>query len=500
VAEGSRTVAGYAAVTPGIGTTTDTSLAGSLGLSVVTSVEVVQDSSSANHQLFGILAAGVLLALGALVTFVLFKFLQKPLLRLHIEARRLTQGDLTRPVNVPRFGEPARIGTSLESLRRQLLGAPAHGGRAVARRQDDRTGLRTILLLCSAVLLSWAAPLLFLLNRADTTAVIPQQLVTDQRQRTETAANRVRQGLNEGYADLNSVATSVGDGTDARQIKRVIDTTLAEHGRYKNIYVVDSNGEPIARGGDTPRTPRSTRTKDGVALVNHSGKLPVITAVATVPGKDKRYVVGEFEITFLNGILTRPGLGNIWLTDDRHRLLASNKGFRAFADLPDARLRETAESAATSRQATGVLLRTGKTTVAAAVPFRNNGAAGELKWQVASIQPVSWLALAEYEAQRRTMLAGLLGLATATTCLGWLHIIVVRPLRALVDQAHNLAGGDRKTVLYPRHHDEVGSVVRSLELIRQLLVEQAKTKPGTADRTRDADADRTTAQPTGRRN
>jgi HAMP domain-containing protein len=475
VKDGRRTVAGFASVTPGSGAT-DNSLAGTLGLGVVTSVQVVQDPSSTSHQLFGILAAGVLLALAAIVTFVLFRTLQKPLLRLHIEARRLTRGDLTRPVTVPRFGEPARIGTSLESLRKQLLGA-APGGRAVARRQDDRTGLRTVLVICAVVLLSWAAPLLFLLNRGDHTAVVPQQLVTDQRQRTETAANRVRQGLNEGYVDLKSVALSVS-GADPRQMHRLLDTTLAEHGRYRNLYVVDGHGRIIARGGKDPRTPESARTHDGVELVNHAGREPVIVAVAEVQGGPERYVAGEFEIPFLNGILSRPGLGKIWLVDEHRHLVASNRGFRAFTPLPDERVRDAVETAADTHTPTGLLLRSGDPAVAAAVPFRKAGPAGHLKWQVASEQPASWMALPAYEAQRHTMLAGLLGLATATTCLGWLHIIVVRPLRALADEAENLASGDRKTVLYPRHHDEVGSVVRSLELIRQQLTGQGGGSSG----------------------
>jgi HAMP domain-containing protein len=504
VSGGRRTVAGFAAVTPGTGTT-DASLAGTLGLGVVTSVSVVQDPSSTSHQLFGILAAGVLLTLAAVVTLVLRRTLQKPLLRLHIEARGLTRGELNRPVTVPRFGEPARIGTSLESLRKQLLGA-APGGRAVARRQDDRTGLRTVLVICSVVLLSWAAPLLFLLNRGDHTAVVPQQLVTDQRQRTETAANRVRQGLNEGYVDLKSVAVSVS-GVEPKQIGRVLDTTLAEHGRYRNLYVVDGHGDIIARGGKGPRVPRTARTKDGVQLLNHAGREPVIAAVARVDDGPKRYVVGEYEIPFLNGILSRPGLGKVWLVDEHHHLIASNKGFRAFTPLPDGRVRDAVETAAETHTATGLLLRSGDPAVAAAVPFRRAGAAGRLKWEVASVQPASWMALPAYEAQRRTMLAGLLGLATATTCLGWLHIIVVRPLRALADEAENLAGGDRKTVLYPRHHDEVGSVVRSLELIRQQLTGQGgvgrgrtPARPGLPRRRPGgADAD-TAAQPLGRRN
>ncbi|MFD6983619.1 HAMP domain-containing protein, partial [Streptomyces sp. NPDC059956] len=78
------------------------------------------------------------------------------------------------------------------------------------------------------------------------------------------------------------------------------------------------------------------------------------------------------------------------------------------------------------------------------------------------------------QLQNRTVLAGLLGLTAALVCLGWLQIVVVQALRELARRAEALADGDRRTVLYPRHHDEVGAVTRSLEVIRQQLQELRK--------------------------
>ncbi len=51
---------------------------------------------------------------------------------------------------------------------------------------------------------------------------------------------------------------------------------------------------------------------------------------------------------------------------------------------------------------------------------------------------------------------------------------MVRPLRDLALRAEALADGDRRTVVYPTHHDEVGAVTRSLEVIRLQLLEQRK--------------------------
>jgi HAMP domain-containing protein len=111
----------------------------------------------------------------------------------------------------------------------------------------------------------------------------------------------------------------------------------------------------------------------------------------------------------------------------------------------------------------------GKAQIAASAPFAGGGPAKALSWSVVSWQPVAGLDIPENRLQHRTTLAGLLGLAAAVACLGWLHIVVVRPLRELAAQAEALADGDRRTVLFPRHHDEVGAVTRSLELIRQAL-------------------------------
>ena len=51
---------------------------------------------------------------------------------------------------------------------------------------------------------------------------------------------------------------------------------------------------------------------------------------------------------------------------------------------------------------------------------------------------------------------------------------MIRPLRAVAALIEKLAGGDRRTVLHPVNHDEIGSVTRSLELIRQALADRGR--------------------------
>ncbi|MEU8624868.1 cache and HAMP domain-containing protein [Streptomyces sp. NPDC048669] len=474
VHSGDRNVAGYASLAgpqPG-----EPTIATGLGLSVVAMVPVAENPTAVAGPFFGLVAAGCLVVVGALAVALLLGTVQRPLIRLFLESRRLTRGDLTRPVSAPSYGEAARIGNSLERLRRQLLGEA---------RSDDpprrgRFGSRGLLVVCGVLVLAWCAPMLLLLNRADATAVVPQQLVNDQRERTDTLTDRVRRALNEGQADLLSVATLIGADTSPADMRTVLDRTRLEHDRYQSLYVVDASGKVAAHAGDTPHQPVGKASADQlIRVLNDSGKKPVIVAQAGIPGRDGATVVGEFRIEFVNGLLKRPGLGQVSIVDDKQRIIGGNSGYRAFQELSGERLRTlvagTNQKTGVSTHPSGILYRDGgKVQIAAAAPFVGGGAAKSLGWTVVSRQPASSLAIPEYRRQNLTVLAGLLGMAAAIACLGWLHIVVVRPLRALADQAEALAGGDRRTVLYPRHHDEVGAVTRSLELVRQQLPAQQK--------------------------
>ncbi|WP_053655477.1 cache and HAMP domain-containing protein [Streptomyces sp. MMG1121] len=477
-----RSVAGYATLAapdPGTATT-----ASGLGLSVVAMVKVTEESAARAHSpAFGLLAGGALLAVGALAVAVLLGTVQRPLIRLFLESRRLTRGDLTRPVTVPGYGEAHRIGNALERLRRQLLGESADAfGPAPRPGGVRRVGTRALLVVCAVLLLAWSAPLMLLFNRADSTAVVPRQLVSDQRERTDTLSDRVRRALNEGDADLQSVASLIGDKTSPEAMGTVLERTYNENKRYRSLYVVDSSGAIQAREGKNPKVIKSDRASGKpLRLLGRGGKEPVVVAAAEIPGRDGAQLVGEFRVEFLNALLTRPGLGVVRLVDDRNKIIAGNTGFLAFQSLPDEHLKDLAEASAQTLgkkpRPGGVLYRENGVRIAAAAPFSGSGSAESLGWSVVSWQPVNHLAIPEYDAQNRTVLAGLLGAAAAAACLGWLHIVVARPLRTLADRAEALAGGDRKTVLFPQHHDEVGAVTRSLELLRQQLLDQRRQQP-----------------------
>ncbi|MGW1745159.1 HAMP domain-containing protein [Streptomyces sp. NPDC002092] len=487
--EGStRTAVGYAAVARGLAAKESPS--GALGLTVVTTVRTEPHGAGTGDLRLALLAAAVLLALAAGVTAALHLLVQRPVLRLRRDAQRLGSGDLTAPVHVPRFGEPARVGAALEALRLQLRGgggqSPATGAGKVRR----RLGLRAVLVVSAFALLAWPASMLLTLGSTwpHPAAVVPRVISDDQRQRTETTADRVRRGINDGYADLARLATVI-DASRSQRAREVLDRSLEQHGRYRSLYVVDGTGQILVRAGDEPRTQNKARIRPGVRQTNTSGTEPVLAAVAAQPVKGaparsgRHYVVGEFKVRYLTGILNRPGLGSVWLVDSAHRVIASNKGFVAFGRVSDSRLRAQMKTDRTTKGSAELLLGRGDPAVAAVAPFNGKpGVAGALGWKVASIRPVFWIGLPEYEAQRRIMLVGLLGVTTGALCLGWLYLVVVRPLCEVARGAEELAAGDRTTVRYPRHHDEVGSVARSLELIRQRLPRTgAPPAPGSPD-------------------
>ncbi|WP_330456402.1 HAMP domain-containing protein [Streptomyces sp. NBC_00820] len=483
-----RTVAGWAQVASATGPG-DTD---GLGLVVLTSRAVpTTTADAADYWSFALAAAAALVVVVLLLWSALHFLVQRPLLRLYLSAGRLARGasesgpaaaaELARPVPVHGFGELARIGRLLESLRRQLLGES--GPQEFPARRGP--GYRALAALGVLLVACWAVPMIFMLNRADTATAVPAPVLADQQTRAELAANRVRQSLDQSYADLSDVAGNLpGRSRDAQT--ELLRHTLAEHKQYRSLYLLDRSGAITLRVGDTPlRTLVHVPGGGGVTTVNTSGRIPAIasyTQVRAVKGASPAAGVvlfGEIDVKSLNSILNRPDLGSVWVTDADCKVLAASVGYRAFQSLPDAgltRLARAAQSApGTAGTATSTVLSSSSgPSVDAAAPLAQSGPTAHLGWRVVTAEPAAALRLPAVQAQQRTMLAGILALAFSTACLGWLHVVVIRPLRAVAVLGEKLASGDRRTVLHPVNHDEVGSVTRGLELMRQALAERGR--------------------------
>ncbi|MFF4541103.1 HAMP domain-containing protein [Streptomyces aureus] len=480
------TVAGWAQVasTTGPGDTDD------LGLVVLTSRAVPATTAATDYSGIALEAAAALAVIAVVLGLALNFLVQRPLLRLYLSAGRLARGatedgsaeeaELDRPVPVHGIGELARIGRALESLRRQLLGES--GPQEFPARRGP--GYRALAAFSLVLVACWALPMIFVLNRADAGSV-PAPVIANQQARAELAANRVRQSLDQSYVELSDVAASLPGKSRAAQSEE-LRHALSKHRQYRSIYLLDRSGAITLRVGDTPlRTLVHVPHGGGVTTVNTSGRIPAIASYAQVrPVKgqaaaDGVVLFGEIDVTTLNSTLARPNLGTIWVTDADCKVLAASEGYRAFQDLPEAgltRLARAAQSApGTVGTATAKVLSTSTgPSVDAAAPLAQNGPTAHLGWRVVTAEPAAALRLPATQAQQRTMLVGILALAFGAACLGWLHVVVIRPLRAVAALIEKLAGGDRRTVLHPVNHDEIGSVTRSLELIRQALADRSR--------------------------
>ncbi|MFJ5308927.1 HAMP domain-containing protein [Streptomyces sp. NPDC088350] len=480
-----RTVAGWAQVasTTGPGDTDN------LGLVVLTFRTVPATTTAVDYSGFALQAAGALVVLALLFGLALHFFLQRPLLWLYLSAGRLARGatedgpaaweELSRPVPVNGIGELSRTGRALESLRRQLLGESGPQEFPVRR----GPGYRALAGVGALVMVCWAVPMIFVLNRADAATAVPAPVLAVQQTRTEIASNRVRQSLDQLYADLSDTAASLPGSKRAAQ-KKVLQRTLADHKQFRSLYLLDSSGGVTLRVGGSPlRTIVHVPDGGGITTVNTSGRIPAIAAYAqvrTVKGRTPAAGVvlfGEIDVKALNSILSRPKLGSVWVTDGNDKVLAANVGYRAFQSLPDSGLsrlaRATQGAPGTAGTATSRVLRTSSgPSVDAAAPLAQSGPTTRLGWHVVTAEPAASLQIPAVQAEQRTMLAGILSLTLGLACLGWLYVVVIRPLRSVAVLVERLAAGDRRTVLHPVNHDEVGSVTRSLELVRQALAER----------------------------
>ncbi|WP_234536478.1 HAMP domain-containing protein [Streptomyces shenzhenensis] len=480
-----RTVAGWAQVASATGPgSTD-----GLGLMVFTSRTVPVTTAATDYLPFALKAAGALAVVALLLGLALHLSVQRPLLRLYLSAGRLARGatedspaaleELYRPVPVHGFGELARIGRALESLRRQLLGES--GPEEVPTQRGP--GYRALAVVGVVVVACWAVPMIFVLNRADAATAVPAPVLADQQTRTEIATNRIRQSLDQSYSDLTATAALLPGTSRAAQTK-VLRRTLADHKSYRSLYLLDRSGGITLRVGEAPlRTLVHVPEGGGITTVNTSGRIPAIAAYAQVRAVKGRtsaagvVLFGEIDVKALNSLLPRPKLGSVWVTDRNNKVLAASVGYRAFQSLPDFGLtrlaRSTQGAPGTPGTAASAVLRTSSgPSVDAAAPLAQSGPTAHLGWHVVTAEPAAALQIPAMQAQQRTMLAGILGLTLGALCLGWLHVLVIRPLRSVAVLVARLAGGDRRTVLHPVNHDEIGSVTRSLELIRQALAEQ----------------------------
>jgi HAMP domain len=414
------------------------------------------------------LAAGVALAYLALAAFAGHAHaLIGPVRRIEREAAWLAKGDASVTIGKPRPAEPGRLAVALEAIRGELIGRPVRDqGRSPLAHAFTARGT---LIVTALLIVAWAIAVP-VLSRSMRPERVPAEVIDDQRGRITVLADTLARGINDATASLERLARAVRASVSHDDLRRLLAGAKNADERFRSIYVVEPDGKVAARAGTKPRRSSGPLPSvAGVSQANISGPVPIVVAYA--PAADGLVIAGELDPRYLDDRLDRPGLGTVWIVDPGRRIISSDDGFHAFGRLTDSAVERAVDRALTGVHTSRVYRDHGPATIVAAAQLRPVGPAGMLGWTVVSKMPADQLPLPVYVVRRHATVVGLLAIAGLWLCYGWLYLVGVRPLRILVQDAERIAWpGDRRMVIYPRVHNEIGSIARNLEVLRLRLL------------------------------
>jgi HAMP domain-containing protein len=438
---------------------------GTLGLAVVSVVRapVTEPGPGGN----GVVPA---LALGAVAVagFLLHRrVLVDPVRRLRTDALDIAGGRLmTTHVRRSRTREVDRIAAAFEHCRSELGGAPARHGR---QRRTGRAAALAVGITACAVL-GWSAGVLLTAGSRD--VAVPGAVVTSARNQTTAATEALRRSLNDGLADLTSFAAAAG--SDPADVRSGLDELIAGQSRYRSVYVADRSGSATSVVGRPPlRTDEPLPAAPGLLLRQGNAPVPVLVAHAPLP--DGQALVGEFDLDHIGRLLGRAP-GSVRLVDGDLRTIAATGGFVAFADLA-AELRDSAVESAEGEPVARTQEGSDGRAVVVAAPLRG-GVSGKLGWTVVAEQPVIDLALPGNELRRNAIVVALVAALLAVLLSGWQYLLLIRPLRRVAAAADEIAAGRYRSVIYPQHQDQIGTIASCLEICRQALTDGVRRLGG----------------------
>lgn len=249
--------------------------------------------------------------------------------------------------------------------------------------------------------------------------------------------------------------------TVSEHLQSLLHAVVQTHPQFASVYVLDARGSHIAEAGTQPKAQLgSVPHTEAIGLGATGGTKPVL--YGTMPFPNGGAVVAEFDSRYLISTIGRSGLGTVYLADADRRILAATGSFTAFDPLPAAA--DAALSADTgSADANGAL-------VEAATAHAGAGR-GRLTVSVAAVRSTDTLDLPGTELRRRAQLLGMLGVTGAVLIGGWIWLMIIMPLRVVAAEARGFAAGDRDTPILARRQDEIGTIARSLDVLRQAMNE-----------------------------
>lgn len=438
---------------------------GTLGLAVVSVVRApVTGAEPGGNGVVPALALGCVAVFGFLV---IRWVLVNPTRRLRTDALAIAGGRLmTTRIRRSRTREVDRIAAAFEHCRAELGGTPARPGR------QRRGGMATWLAvgLTSAAVLAWSAGMVLTVGSRD--VAVPDAVVTSAGNQTTAATEALRRSLNDGLADLTSFAALTGGRSV--DVRSGLDELIAGQSRYRSVYVVDRSGGASSVVGRPPlRTAEPLPADPGLLLRQGTAPVPVLFAHAPLP--NGQALVGEFDLDHIARLLGRAP-GSVQLVDNGLHTIAATGGFVAFADLA-VELRDSAGAAGKDGPVARTQEGTDGQAVVVAAPLRG-GVSGKLGWTVVAEQPVIDLALPGNELRRNAIVVALVAALLALLLFGWQYLLLIRPLRRVAAAADEIAAGRYKSVIYPQHQDQIGTIASCLEICRQALTEGVRRLGG----------------------
>ena len=450
---------------------------GDLGIAVVSVVRVALVPATSRWR--GLPVAVGLLGVTICVLLLLETMVVGPINRLLARATAIASGDINITAGRIRCREARRIDLAMDAITARLTnasgvfrlstrGSGRRGCQDSGRRRVAAGRLRaaTVLLAAAGLIVGWAGVVGY--RYAFTPTRLPAQIAYDTGTMTDGVALAIRECFSSGLARLTAEARQPAAGQPAAARLTVANLVRDSH-VFRSAYLVDAHGHLLVRGGREPlRSGSGAPNVNGVFLDRPGGRTPVIYAGVPFPGN--QVLVGEFDVGYLRGLMSRAG-SRLRVVDAQMRVLLDTEGYIAFRRLPDSTLRQAAARAGRGERVAGVTRVGGVGTLVTAAAVSQDTAAAPPGLALVTQRSTSTFQLPDNEPRHAAWLVSFLAFGIAAMLRVWSGLTVLGPLRALAAAADRLAAGDVRSVITAMRHDEIGSIAICLELCRQVLVD-----------------------------
>jgi hypothetical protein len=302
---------------------------------------------------------------------------------------------------------------------------------------------------------------------SDAAKDLPNQVVKDSENQLASVASAINDTLNVGYGKLAALARE-HDKAGSSELLPALRRFVERDARYRSVYLLSADGQPVARGGRAPLRDAAPVPGDGgVVLHNVSGPRPIIYAYSVM--SDRRALVAEYDVTYLSGLLDRMD-GRLRVVDVDGRTILDTDGYLAFTPVSTPMVRAAIAKALGGAPGALVADVDRTRTLLVTSPVSTDGATAHLEWSVIAVRPVADFDLPTNGLRRGALLTAVVAAGVALLFFSWYFFFLLRPLRKLAADAESLAGGNTSGVLSPRWQDEIGAIAVCLEICRQLAV------------------------------